>query len=85
LRAILQAGGSIDHHWPVTKAFETADRATGTHVVMRMYSEMAEKAMHIDLQELWRKLGISRVNGGITFNNDAPLSAIRDSIISPIG
>jgi hypothetical protein len=81
LRAILQAGGSIDHHWPVTKAFETADQATGTQVVMNMYSEMAQKAVHIDLEKRWRQLGISKVNGRVVFSDDAPLSTIRRSII----
>ncbi len=83
LRAILQAGGTIDHEWPITKAFTIADSATHTQVLTAMYSEMANKAVPVDLKELWMRLGVLNVSGDIRFNDNASLAAIRRSIISP--
>jgi hypothetical protein len=85
LRAILQAGGTIDHRWSVTKAFEIADRATHTQVLTAMYSEMGDKAVPVDLDELWRQLGVSKTRGKISLDENAPLAAIRRSITSPTG
>jgi hypothetical protein len=33
LRAIVAAGGTIDQDWPIDRAFEVGDKATGTHVL----------------------------------------------------
>ena len=44
LRAIVAQGGTIDHEWPLDQALAIGDRATGTHVLTRMYSEWKDKA-----------------------------------------
>lgn len=82
LRAVMDAGGTIDHHWPLAKALDVADQATHTQVLSAMYSEMANKAVTIDLNALWIKLGISKRGDVISFDDNAPLAAIRRSITS---
>ena len=37
LRAIVAAGGTIDQNWPLTRALEIGDKATGTHVLTEQY------------------------------------------------
>ena len=37
LRAIVAAGGTIDHDWPLSRALQIGDTATGTHVLTEQY------------------------------------------------
>jgi predicted metalloprotease with PDZ domain len=84
LRAIVNAGGTIDKEWPLTKAFTVADQATGTHVLMDQYSRMANAPVTIDLNEIWKELGVETATEGIVrFNNAAPMATIRQAITQP--
>lgn len=80
LRAIVEAGGTIDQDWPVRKAFQTGDAATGTHVLEQQYDRMSTTPVSIDLDALWKKLGILRVEDGMHFDDSAPEAAIRLAI-----
>jgi hypothetical protein len=81
LRAVVAAGGTIDNDWPLEKALEIGDRATGTHVLTRMYAEWKDKPVSVDLPKLWEELGV-RMGAGdsIEFVSTAPLANIRESI-----
>jgi hypothetical protein len=83
LRAIMNAGGTIDNDWPLTKAFETGDKATGTHVLMDLYNQMRDKPKPVDLDLLWKELGVERTAAGVRFDNNAPLAKIRQAITAP--
>ena len=39
LRAIVAAGGTIDHDWPLDKAIQIGDKATGTTVLSSLYKK----------------------------------------------
>ena len=80
LRAIVNAGGTIDADWPIVKAFETGDRATGTHVLMQMYGSMKDAPKPVDLSGLWHKLGVIRDGQSIRFDDQAPEADIRKAI-----
>ena len=80
LRGILNAGGNMMHDWQVEEAFRAGDRATGTHVLMNLYSEMRDKPVKSDLQKLWEQLGVQQTDAGVQLNNDAELSVIRLAI-----
>jgi hypothetical protein len=80
LRGILDAGGNITVHWPIEKAFETGDQATGTHVLTNLYGQMKASAVQTDLPALWKELGV-RVNGDtVSFDDHAPLAQVRAAI-----
>jgi hypothetical protein len=83
LRGIIAAGGAIDKEWPITKALEAGDRATGTHVLEDLYNQMRNTPKPVDLDQLWRELGIERVADGVRFDDTAPLAAIRQAITQP--
>ena len=84
LRAIVAQGGTIDHEWPLDQALAIGDRATGTHVLTRLYAEWKDKAVSVDLPKLWDDLGIHWTAGGpIEFVSSAPLAHIREAIASP--
>jgi hypothetical protein len=86
LRGILAAGGSIADNWPISKVIAVGDRATGTSVLADLYRKMGEAPYApIDLDRLWKRLGIRSDKGKIVFNNHAPLARIRRAITSPRG
>lgn len=81
LRAIVNAGGTIDTEWPLTRALATGDQATGTHVLMNLYDEMRDTPTPVDLNKLWNELGIVTLTGdGVRFDDTAPSAAIRKAI-----
>jgi hypothetical protein len=83
LRAIVGAGGTIDHDWPIEKAFNVGDQATGTHVLTELYHQMGSTPKPVDLDGLWKQLGIEPTAAGVHFDNAAPLAGIRGAITRP--
>jgi hypothetical protein len=83
LRAIVNAGGTIDQDWTITKAFTVGDQATGTHVLMDLYNRTRDTPKQMDLEKLWKELGVEKISGGVRFDNSAPLAAIRQAITAP--
>jgi hypothetical protein len=80
LRGILAAGGNHEVEWPVDRIFAVGDKATGTTVLADLYAGMRDKPVAPDLDALWRELGISVSGGEVTFDDSAPLAAIRRAI-----
>jgi hypothetical protein len=80
LRAIVAAGGTIDQEWPIRRALQTGDAATGTHVLEELYDKMSDAPVPVDLNGLWKKLGIEQTAEGVRLDDHAPEAAIRRSI-----
>ena len=80
LRAILAAGGSIEREWTIGQVIEVADRSVGVAVLHELYEEMGSKPVTVDLESLWRQLGIQRQGSAVTFDDSAPLAGIRRAI-----
>jgi hypothetical protein len=80
LRGIVIAGGSMQEQWPLTRALEAGDQATGVPVLMELYQRMKDTPEHVNLDDLWRQLGIELREGTIVFHADAPLAAVREAI-----
>ena len=83
LRAVVAGGGTIDKNWELTRALEIGDQATGTSVLIDLYNRMGKTPAHIDLDQLWQRLGIRSEQGRIVFNNRAPIASIRKKITAP--
>jgi hypothetical protein len=47
---------------------------------MTLHDEMATTPVTVDLDDLWRRLGVRMANGGVAFDNSAKEAAIRDAI-----
>jgi hypothetical protein len=80
LRGVNRAGGTIESDWPLERAFQVGDKATGTKVLMNLYGQMSAKPMPVDLPDLWKQLGVRREDGQVTFDNEAPLAKVRAAI-----
>jgi len=80
LRAIVEAGGTARVSWPIERMLEVGDRATGVPVLAELYARMRADPAPVDLDALWRELGVERHAGSVRFKSDAPLASVRESI-----
>jgi hypothetical protein len=80
LRGIVAAGGTIDASWSIDKVVDTGDRATGVPVLRELYEKMKDKPSPVDLTDLWKKLGVVGRGESVTFDDKAPLAAIRRAV-----
>ena len=79
LRAVL-AEGNIESEWPLERAIAIGDKATGVPVLHDLYEQMKATPVTVDLDGLWKKLGVNQQNGHIVFDDNAPLAAVRRAI-----
>jgi hypothetical protein len=76
----INSSGNINEDWDINKALAMGDKATGTTVLLDLYQSMRDKPAPVDLDQLWKKLGIAMNDGAITFDDKAPEANIRSAI-----
>ncbi len=83
LKGIVKAGYSMqsDDIWPLDKILKIGDKATRTTVLMSLYNKMKDKPADMDLQAMWKHLGVSMVGRRIIFNDSAPQAKLRHDLI----
>lgn len=80
LRGILNAGGDIRHEWELSKALKVGDEATGTAVLVPLYEKMKGQPYSVDLEGMWKELGVERTGDTVRFVDSAPLAKVREGI-----
>lgn len=80
LRAILEQGGTSQANWPLDKTLRLGDAVLTQPVLFPLYERLRKQPQAIDLEALWRQLGVRLFNGEISFDDDASLSSIRRAI-----
>jgi hypothetical protein len=85
LRGIVAAGGSIESRWSIEKTLAEGDRTLGLAVLVPLHARMGPTPMSMELDDLWRRLGVARGGAGVTFDDRAPLASIRRAITAPVG
>ncbi len=80
MRGVLAAGGNHEQDWPIERILTIADKAVGLDVLTHLHNEMGPKPVSPDLDALWRELGVTVHDGEVTFDDNAPLAAIRQAI-----
>lgn len=80
LRGILAAGGNNARRWDLGHAFSVGDKATGVPALEELHTTMGNSPHPVDLEEMWRELGIVRTGGTLRSDDSAPLAAIRRAI-----
>jgi hypothetical protein len=83
LRGIVAEGGTIDTEWGLSKVLETGDRAIGVPVLVPLYDKMKDDSNPVNLESLWKELGVEEKDRTVVFRDDAPLAAVRKAIMSP--
>lgn len=84
LRAIVNAGGTMETRWPLTQALSIGDQAIGAPVLTELYERMKDTPVDVDLVDLWRRLGIEQQGETLVFHNDAPLASVRQTILTAV-
>ena len=80
LRAIVAQGGNISEGWPIEKILDVGDRATGVPVLHELYADMSVHPTPVDLEALWKRLGIAPSGKTVVFDDAAPLAAMRNAM-----
>ena len=83
LRGILNKGGDIRQDWDLEKAFEIGDKTVGVPVLTKLYAQMKNDPMPVDLPAMWKQLGVVPDGKTVHLDDDAPLAAIRRALTSP--
>lgn len=83
LRGINRGGGNINEDWDIGRTLAMGDKATGTTILHDLYQAMRDKPAPVDLDQLWKKLGISMKDGAVAFDDKAPEANIRRAITAP--
>jgi hypothetical protein len=86
LRASLARLGDATHAATVAEFLRLGDEVTGTRVLADLYARDAVAGEPVDLDALWRSLGVVRqADGAVALRDDAPLSAVRRAISAGLG
>jgi hypothetical protein len=83
IRAILNAGGDGGAIWPLERVLVTGDNATGTTVLADLYKQLGKQRGDVDLDDLWKKLGVQHSPEAVTFDDSARWSQYRAAITTP--
>lgn len=77
LQGVLAAGGDYRVRWPASRVLATADATVGGQVLSALYEEMKDRPAQVDLDALWRELGVEADR----LREDAPMAAVRRAIL----
>ncbi|HVT04891.1 MAG TPA: hypothetical protein VHL58_16120 [Thermoanaerobaculia bacterium] len=80
IRAILAAGGDGSSHWALDDLLSKGDKATGTNVLRELHRTMGLESKAVDLDSLWKGLGVDLRRREIVYDDHAKLASIRRSI-----
>lgn len=81
LQGVLDAGYSMQASATPMQIFEAADRATGVDVLVPQYLAMKAAPHPVDLDQLWRDLGVGFDGTDIVYDDAAPLADIRKTML----
>lgn len=81
LRRVRREVGNFSRTLGVHAMISACDAAVGGHVLHDVVQEHAYEAGPVDLDSLWRRLGLHLANGALTYDDDAPLAGIRKAIV----
>ncbi len=81
LRGVLDAGLSMHASASAMEVFEAGDRATGVDVLVPLYQKMKADPYPVDLDALWRQLGVTYDGNRVIYDDAAPMAHIRRQLL----
>ncbi len=82
LRAIL-AHGNMETDSTLEPLLKIGDAAVGVPVLQELHAQMRDEPHPVDLDALWRRLGVGLDAGNVAFEDSAPLAAVRKALTTP--
>jgi hypothetical protein len=80
VRTVFSVYGDATRRARLADFLRTGDSATGFHVLANLYDGWAVHGQNVDLDALWRKLGITVQSSGVALDDTAPLASVRRGI-----
>ena len=82
LRTVLAEGGDVTVKWPTMKLIDRCDAMLGKPAIAELAKQHIEQGTAMDLDHLWRRLGISLAEGGaVRYDDSAELAWLRPLIV----
>jgi hypothetical protein len=81
LRGVLDAGLSMHSSATAMQVFEAGDEAIGMAVLVPLYQKMKADPYPIDLDALWKSLGVALQNEQVIYDDDAPMAHVRKNLL----
>jgi hypothetical protein len=81
LRTVLSEGADVTVKWPTMKLLDRCDALLGRPVIKALANQHIEKGSAMDLDRLWRRLGVSLMDGVVHYDDSAELAWLRPLII----
>jgi hypothetical protein len=81
LRKVLRAGGNATAVWRVQHALEVIDGAVGSSAFEVLAARYRDGRAPVPLDSVLTELGVERAADAVRLHDDAPLAAIRKSIV----
>jgi hypothetical protein len=81
LRQVLREGGSSSEVWTLDRALSVADSAFPMPVLRPLARRHAARPAALDLDEVFARLGLSRLGDDLSFDDQAPLVALQRRIV----
>jgi hypothetical protein len=81
LRTVLAEGADVTVKWPTMKLLDRCDALLGKQVIAPLAKQHIEKGSAMDLDQLWRRLGVSMEGGVVRYDDSAELAWLRPLII----
>ena len=82
-RAILLGGGDTSVRWSAEQTLAVGDAALDQPSVSALYAEHSALPVRVDLDALFRRLGVSERGGRVVFDDGAELAHVRRAIAAP--
>jgi hypothetical protein len=83
LRAILERG-NMESDSEIQPLLAQGDAATGVPVLAELYAQMKGQPHPVDLDAMWRSLGVRAEGRSAVFDDQAPLAATRRALTTPL-
>src|SRR5262249_19385716 len=84
LRAVAADGGTLGHVWTIDLVIAVGDRATGVALLRELYDRLTRQSAPVDLDDLWRRLGVKVAGGTVVLDDTAPLASVRRAITAGV-
>jgi hypothetical protein len=82
LRAVNRAGGNVGVRWDLDRVLALGDEATGVSVLLPLRRKLGDAPVTVDLDAVWKRLGVAQVHGRMVYDDAAPLAAVRRGIMA---
>jgi hypothetical protein len=82
LRAVNDAGGNVSKRWDLDRVLALADAATGVEVLGPLRRKWGKTPVRVDLDAMWKSLGVAQAGGKMRYDDGAPLAALRRGILA---